>query len=267
MGIHLSSYSFPGAIWKIWTDHGQSGTLIEVLLAKEQRKGLTFRANGDERKDLPLYFPETGLAVGVEAFYSGVALLHGYREPSLPLHSGVEALDCENWEVLWSRPEFIFWRMSLQGPLVREMGREEEYLLLDLRSGQVLKRFEGNNQPDLLLLLQAYAEAENLHLTFPKKLVEGGQDFATHSSRLSNLPHRELDFLEWGQAQIFSWNQALEGGGFCQQLLILQGEKVLHTETLLQHSEKMQMDSFFLFRNELIALREGNEIVWGRITD
>jgi len=107
--------------------------------------------------------------VGIEAVHQDVVLVHGFEQPDMPGHRGIEAWKLETGEELWRNEETTFW--FCYGERVysyRTLFERRVGYALELRSGTVVETFENGIEELFPVRKLAVEEAGDDQLQFPE---------------------------------------------------------------------------------------------------
>jgi len=104
------SYSPQGIIWRILV--GKRDHIVGECRDNEQKKATFFCLNGISGQPL---WENKGMNepwwVGIEAVHQDVVLVHGFEQPDMPGHRGIEAWKLETGEELWRNEETTYGKL------------------------------------------------------------------------------------------------------------------------------------------------------------
>jgi len=112
--------------------------------------------------------------VGIEAVHEDVVLTHGYEQPDMPGHRGIEAWKLETGEELWRNGDVTYW--FSYGERVygyRTLFERRVGYALDLRSGTVVETYEKGIEELFAVRQLAVQDAREDHILFPELMEEG----------------------------------------------------------------------------------------------
>ncbi len=232
-----------GTIWRLEIDSLSDTIFLETRTADKQ---VSFSSINlvNSKINFEDYTSEERWLTGIEASYDGVLLLHNYQSDNTPVHKGLTAID-ENAQVLWSNYTYAFDHLSTTGPVVfNTQIQPKKLFLIDVKTGAMLRPFS----------MDIDTEAEN-RVQFPQSALPSGVDNLPVSEVHGNI----VQSLHYNKFRIVSLH-TLTGVQLQQHLYIMDGAALVYEDLLNTDIQKMQPESFILYRNWLVYIKNKAEL-------
>ena len=247
------SLKFEGKVWKILVDD------VEPLLVVQVRDGDTYQTSFaaiDTAQNKVLWQNFTldeNWWLGMSGLAQGVLLLYTYPDAQKPQPRGIIAFDIAHQQLLWQTQELNFYQLDNGQVLATPFGQtDQEYLLLDLRTGEILERFRELNS-------QFALKNENIQTVFPFHYHNETAYFQTVAVFLKKKFNLQIvqavDYLEYENFIIISYFYKV-GDDLMNNLLVLdlEGQALLH-QNIEQQLTGIGLDTFFVFKNQLFFVK------------
>lgn len=212
--------------------------------------------------------------IGVEKFYKNILLLHGYGKPDMPGHKGIIAYDVIEKKIVWQNNDLSFlflFNDNVYAYIQQFEGRV--YYKIDLASGDKTEKLELTND-EINSLRQKSMEAENYsNYIFPEFLnLEDSNDKAKNIiskeiGKKNLVGETELaiknDFL------CFNFHYKSTDGSLINQFYCYNSRKgkSLFSEILNKGVSFPAPDSFFIYKNLLLFIRDKSEVCIYQLED
>jgi hypothetical protein len=240
------SHPFKSPIWRLEIDIIKGIILIEVRdVADKQVSFSSISLNNGE-----VYFDglqtEERWLTGIEAAYDGVLLLHNYQSESGPSHKGIMAINAFTAKTIWSDYNSTFDHLTINGPVIYDTRMQPRKLaLIDVKTGATLRPYE----PSI-----------DLELTNNVVLPDAAPDEFSQSLHLPVAPlENTIHYLEHNNLRIVSLH-AITAGTLQQHLYIMDSENIFFEDLLNTNIQKLQPESFLLYENKLIYLKNQSQL-------
>lgn len=235
----LYSAQSDGIIWKLALDDDSEILIWEI---RSSDKKVSFSAyDFKHQKELFHHFSfEEEWLLGLSCIKKGIAYFHGYESEFSPVQKGIIAFDLLNKKIIWqnfsvSTQEFYQEGIVVFDPRVSP----RKYQLLDLNTGDIIKKI---NIEDLNRFQVDYSQIQ-----IPE-IVSSSTIWETQH----RLKAKDLDFLVSYVEQNQKWHQKLE---------IYRNHELLFSDYLNSDIQKLSFDTFLLWQDRLIYIRNKKEIV------
>ncbi|MBS1503030.1 MAG: DUF4905 domain-containing protein [Bacteroidetes bacterium] len=239
-------YTFRFPVWRMEID-----TLNDTLLVE-------LRDQGDKRvyfssldlKTGKIHFdefkPEERWLTGIETAHDGVLLLHNYQSDAGPAHKGLVAIDTTTGNILWHDYNLAFDHLSINGPVFYDVRLQpRKYLLGDIKTGATLRKHEPSIDLEL-----------SKELKLPDEIsVEYALSLRLPVHPAGNAVH----YVEHNNFRIVSLH-AIADTRLQQHLFIMNDEEIIYHELLHADIQKLQPESFLLYKDQLISLKNQSQL-------
>ncbi len=206
--------------------------------------------------------------IGIERIYKDIIYLHKYPKPDMPAHSEIIAFDSASQKILWSNDEYAFFFVHED----KVYGKKDtfgnvEYCIFDYLTGEKL---DLNHEQEEIekLALKVKSEANYDDYEFPEVLDSGEEDESKIIKLISaNLNGDDftgkVEYAILNNLLFTSVHKKLDNGKMNCLLFVndmLSGELIL-SETTNENLELFAADTFFIYKNYLIILKNQNELI------
>lgn len=235
---------FTGVIWRMEIDSLSETIFLEIRDSADKKVSFTAidLLNG-EINFTDITTPERWLT-GMEAAYNDTLLLHNYQSENTPVHKGVIALNNKG-EIAWSNYTYAFDHLSVNGPILYNTQIQPKKLFLfDIKTGESQRLYEPliDTEPDNNIIV-------------PQILPQTALEQKLPVDAYGNIIH----YLEHNNFRIVSLH-SLNGGQLKQHLYVLNGSDLAYEDLLNTDIQKMQPESFILYKNALIYIKNKSEL-------
>jgi hypothetical protein len=232
-----------GAIWRLEIDSLSDTIFLEIRTTDKQVSFTSISLLSGKTKLNQYTTPERWLT-GIEAAYNDILLLHSYQSETAPTHKGITAVDA-NGQVIWNNYTYAFDHISVNGPILFNTQLQPKKLFVaDIMTGAYIRKYEETIDTEL----------EN-YLSFPEPSQPALLPDALSTDAHLNIVH----YLDYNNLRIVSLH-ALTAGQLKQHLYILDGTHVVYEDLLNADIQKMQPESFILYKNSLIYIKNKSEL-------
>ncbi len=213
--------------------------------------------------------------IGIETIYKDIIFFHQYAKPDMPEHRRISAYDMNLQKELWKNDEFTFGFVT-DGVIYAHINTMvgEKYFPLDFKTGEIISEEAINGEELLELRSKSESEKDYSDYRFPeiynpkfavnetiRKFVEqqtaglditGNIEYITFNNLLMMNFHSQISF-----ENIRNEFAAVE----------MNSGKKIYSELLNKSAKAFVPDSFFIYKDILILLKEKNEVIICRIID
>lgn len=233
-----------GLIWRIEIDALSDTIFLEERSEADKKVSFSsINLKSGELNFTGLETPERWLT-GMEGAFDGILLLHHYQSEKSPAHKAVIAIN-NKAETVWSNYTYAFNHMSQNGPILfNSQIQPRKLFLADVHTGAILRNYEPVIDNEL---------ANNI--IWPNA---ASADIVKHL--LNVEPHGNIvHSLDYNNFRIVSLH-TLANGQLKQQLYIWHGNNLVYEDLLATGIQKMQPESFMLYKNWLIFIKNKCEL-------
>lgn len=212
--------------------------------------------------------------LGIEAIKDDIVFFHRYAKPDMPGHRGIIAFDINTQEVLWENETYAF--LFLKDDLIyvyQERFESRGFYTLNINSGEVVEEL-GNNSDEINILRDdAERSVDYSSYVFPEKyfgaIDEEDVDLII-SSEIKNIEITgEVEFINSNALLLFNYHQAGKERDFINKFKAfdLSKKKEILSDILNKSANAFAPDSFFIYKNIIVLLKEKKEIIILEIKD
>lgn len=235
---------FYGVIWRMEIDSLSDAIFLEIRDSADKKVSFSsINIKTGQLNFTGITTPERWLT-GIEAAYNGILLLHNYQSESIPVHKGIIAINNKG-ETSWSNYTYAFDHLSINGPVLYNAQIQPKKLFLaDAETGQTLRQYEpliDVDQVTPIVLPQVLTPA----LLIQKLPIEP----------YAGIVH----YLEHSNFRIVSLH-TLSAGQLKQHLYVFKKTDLVFEDLLNADIQKMQPESFILYNNSLIYIKNKSEL-------
>lgn len=183
---------------------------------------------------------------GIEAVYHNVLLLHRYQSGNSPVHKGIIAIGAATGKTLWENFNFASDHLSVNGPVLYDTRVQPPRLFfVDIQTGNLTARYSH----------QVLNEQKN-NIIFPRIVAPGFlSSQLLGAGPFGNVVH----YLDYNNFVIVSLH-TLSDGAIKQFLYIFEGFNKLYEDLLNDNVQKLQPESFILYKNRLVYIKNKSEL-------
>ncbi len=240
------SHQFNSAVWRLEIDSLKDIIVAEIRDSSD--KQVCFASINLE--SCKVYFDnfqtEERWLTGIEAAYDGVLLIHNYQNESGPTHKGLIAIDETNGEILWMNYNLSFDYLSINGPVCYDARFQPRKLMLtDIQTGATMRPYEASIDLELANGI-AFPDEQTDEVTLAMHLPVTAVQNSVH-------------YLEHNNLRIVSLH-AITAGVLEQHLYMTRGAEVIFEDLLNTDIQKLQPESFLLYKHYLIYLKNRSQL-------
>ena len=207
--------------------------------------------------------------MGIETIYKDVIIFHKYAKPDMPGHKEIICFDIASQKVLWSNDTLIYlFIYNDQVLAASESFTGHTYYALDYRSGQVSATYGDNSALINQLKIKAEEEKDYSAYKFPEKISKETLLQIEDETQVKEII-KNLDII--GDVEYTSYENLLlmnyffrAGGRKLQNkftAIDLAANKVVFENVLMEDAKGFAPDSFFVYNNILILLKERDQVI------
>ncbi|MDA3861060.1 MAG: DUF4905 domain-containing protein [Melioribacteraceae bacterium] len=205
--------------------------------------------------------------LGIEATKGDIVFFHRYAKPDMPGHRGIFAFDINTEQILWEDESYSFLFIKNDLIYVYKEGFEGRYFYtLNISSGKVIEELGQNSIEINALRDEVESSVDYSNYNFPENINHSELD------EINNIVNREIeginitgsvDYVHVNDLLIFNYHQTGNGKEITNKLKAfdLSKGKEIYNEVLNQSANAYAPDSFFLYKNMLIMIKEKKEVI------
>ncbi len=205
--------------------------------------------------------------LGIEAIKGDIVFFHRYAKPDMPGHRGVFAFDINTQKILWEDNDYAFLFIKEDLIYVYKEGFEGRYFYtLNIKSGDIVEELGQDSNKINALRDEAESSVDYSNYDFPESYYPLGFE------NIDNIISKEtegieiassVDYVHQNDLFIFNYHQVVSRTELINKLKAfdLSNGKEIFSEVLNQSANAYAPDSFFLYKNLAIMIKEKKEVL------
>jgi hypothetical protein len=205
--------------------------------------------------------------LGIEAIQNDIVYFHRFAKPDMPGHKGIFAFDINTQNILWEDERFSFLFLKDNLIYVYQEGFEGRYFYtLAEDTGKVVKELGQIPSEINKLREEAESEIDYSDYVFPEKFFA-----SSGNSKVDGIINAEITNIEIsGNAEfaiaedllVFNYHEIVEKDLLSNKInaVDLKTGKEIYAEVLNKSANAFAPDSFFIYKNMVILIREKKEV-------
>ncbi len=212
--------------------------------------------------------------LGIEAIKDDIVFFHRFAKPDMPGHRGIFAFDINTQKVLWEDDSYSF--LFLKDDLIyvyHELFEGRSFYTLDIKSGEVVEEL-GNNADQINILRdEAESSVDFSNYIFPEKYFGTSGDEKVDSiisDEIKNIDMvGEVEFVNSNGLLLLNFHQKGTNRDLINKFRAfdLSNGKEILSDVLNKSANAFAPDSFFVYKNLLLLIKEKKEIIIFEIKD
>lgn len=206
--------------------------------------------------------------LGIEAIHNDVILFHKFAKPDMPGHKGIFAFDINTQNVLWENEDYSF-LFILEGKIYsyKEIFEGRRFFILDVLTGELIEDL-GNNPSNISDLKDlADAKFDFAAYKFPDFYYGTGSIpiidnmINSETEKLSLVGN--IEFVQYENFLLCNYHSNSNNKGLTNTFVVfnLKKKKKIFKEILNINLNAFAPDSFFVYNNLLILMKEKTQVV------
>ncbi len=206
--------------------------------------------------------------LGIEAIKEDIVFFHHFAKPDMPAHRGIFAFDIATQKVLWNNETYAF--LFLKDDLIyvyQEQFEGRSFYTLNINSGKVVKELGENSESINELRDEAERSVDYSNYHFPENHFGSSNDEKADLIIANEIKEIEItnnvEFINSNGLLLFNYHQIEKNNKFINKFNVfnLFKEKKIFSEILNKSANAFAPDSFFIYKNFIILLKEKKEII------
>jgi len=221
----------------------------------------------DGKKFFSDYLMPEPFWLGIEAIEDDIIFFHRYAKPDMPGHRGIFAFDINTQEILWENDLYSYLFIKNNSLYVfQERFEGRVFSILDLRTGKVIEELGNNFDKINELRDEAESSVDYSNYLFPERY------YSTNNTLIDTIISNKtkdvkingsIDFVVNDNLLVFNFHQVGKGKELINKLYVFDLEKAkeIFGDILNKSANAYAPDSFFVYKNLIILLKEKKEIL------
>lgn len=202
--------------------------------------------------------------VGIEHIYKGIIFFHSFAKPNMPEHKKIIAFDLENQAIIWQNDDLTYLaRHEDKIYAFRKKFEGRDVYALDYKTGEIINELGGNSNEITNLLEYDRSNEDFEDYKYPEPIENLGLNNKFFIENIKNKNSIEnIETIRFENIVCINYHEKKENF-FDNHLVIydIEKEKKLFTEILNKNLNSFSPDSFFGYKNFIIALKDKIEII------
>ncbi|MCF6268772.1 MAG: DUF4905 domain-containing protein [Melioribacteraceae bacterium] len=206
--------------------------------------------------------------LGIEAIKGDIVFFHRFAKPDMPAHRGIFAFDITTQKTLWDNEAYAF--LFLKDDLIyvyQERFEGRNFYTLSINSGEVVEEL-GKKAEDINKLRdEAELSVDYSNYAFPEKHFGSSSDEKVDSLIANELKNIEVasavEYINSNGLLLFNFHQIGKKKELINKLKVFdlfKGKEIFY-EVLNKSANAFAPDSFFIYKNLVILIKEKKEII------
>lgn len=255
------SILFDGTIWRILPDETNHSLALEVRNTDLHQTTFYSLLLQDTSLTELVLATEEQWWLGLQAAYKGCILLHGFTDQQNPVPHGLYCYAAQEGHLRWQSTQHQYFGL-LKNQLLAIDTSTQQMVGLDLDQGTVIATYNNTNKPteDAQVFANERNKITLLPLHYHAKHAYFDIISAFIKQKTGNTAIEAADYLEFKDLVILSYyiygENKLEN-----RILVCNTEGVtLLDDSLALNLSGIGLDTFFLLENQLIFIKNKNEL-------
>ncbi|MGK9475518.1 DUF4905 domain-containing protein [Melioribacter sp. OK-6-Me] len=198
--------------------------------------------------------------VGIETVYKDILYFHKYPKPDLPNHKGITAFDISSSEMLWDNDEYSFLFAHDEKLYCFKQGFDERYFYtVDYKTGKMLEDMGNDYRKINALRMEADQQNKYEDYSFPKLDFDYSEIKPLILENLANLEvYGNIEYATYNNLLMFNYHLQ-EGENLYTnyfRIINVDNSNLIFEEVLNNKASSLFTDSFFIYKDYLILLKE-----------
>jgi outer membrane protein assembly factor BamB len=205
--------------------------------------------------------------LGIEAIKGDIVFFHRYAKPDMPGHRGIFAFDINTQKVLWEDESYAF--SFIKNDLIyvfKEQFEGRYYYTLNIETGEIVDDLGEVSEEIKILRDEAELMIDYSNYNFPERYLASEIDKIDEiiSKETANVEiASSVDYVIYDDLLMFNYHQIVGRKELTNKLKAfdLSKGKEIYSEVLNKSANAYAPDSFFLYKNVAIILKEKKEVI------
>ena len=207
--------------------------------------------------------------IGIDTIYKDIIFFHQYVKPDMPDHKKITAFDIKLKKVLWQNDDFTFGFVTndtVYAHINTMVG--QKYFPLHFKTGEIISEEAVDSVELFELRAKAESEKDYSNYKFPEiynqrfavnENIRQYVEKATQSAEVTG----NIEYIENDNWLMMNYHNQISHENIKNEFIVFNKnkKKKIFSETLNKHAKAFVPDSFFLYKDILILLKEKNEVI------
>lgn len=209
--------------------------------------------------------------IGIEKVHEGIIYFHGFAKPDMPGHRGIIAFDIDMQKIIWENKQYTF--LFLYNEKIYcfvQKFESRDYYVVDSRTGSFIEQLNLSEQEVNELRKKAADEENYSDYSFPLFVNESTD--AEHSQIINKFTKEkkiigDIEYVAQNNFFVCNFHEETDKNNLINHLICysMKEQKILLNEIINHNTLYPAPDSFFLYKNLLIFVKDKKEVVLYKI--
>ncbi len=270
--MEVQEYEHLVCSWQIWRLLISESDILIIENRDKEKKEVSYSAfDLSSKKYLWKDFqPEEKFWIGIEKIQNDVIYFHKFAKPDMPAHRGIIALDIKDKKVLWKREDVIF-TFIYENKLyaIKDDFYGDNILILNAKTGEEIERIKSSDVDTEAIGRQAMASEDFSDYKFPEIYYNNSFSEERAARAFKAIKEKKnVDIV--GNFEYTMVNNLIltsfhvNNGEKMENIFCIFDEgknKIIFEKTLNEQIELFAADTFFVYKDLLILLKQQREII------
>lgn len=211
--------------------------------------------------------------IGIETIYKDVIFFHKYAQPDMPGHKEIFCFDIASQKLLWKQDTLTFlFAHNDQVICAANTFEGWHYYALDYKTGEIVADYGENTAQINTLKNLAEDEKDFSRYKFPEKITKEiikkiEEETVLKDTLLKLDIIGDVEYTYYDDLFLMNYHYKIPGGIIQNKFTAvdLEENKIIFNEILITEAKAFVPDTFFVYKDILILLKERNQIIICRI--
>ncbi len=207
--------------------------------------------------------------LGIEEIYNDVIYFHKYAKPDMPGHKGIIAFDINSKKELWSTEKYLYLFVHENKIYAyKELFEGRRFFTLNCKTGELLKDLGENYEQINELRNEVKLNKDYSNYLFPENLFRQDNSNSEISSTIFNFINKDdvlggVEYILASNLLVFNYHKKNNDGNYSNHFFAIDvdSQKEITKFVLNSFVNSPVPDSFFIYKNMLIVLKEKTELL------
>lgn len=265
------SFTDKNQIWRLLIDEADH-LIVETRDTDDKEVFFHCMELGSGKKIFNKFQLEEKFWIGIETIFNGKIYFHHFAKPNMPEHKQIIAYDYLKNEMVWQNADLTFLSIN-DGKLFAFMKKFEghELFLLDPENGEVIEEL-GSDQNKLndIINYSKFNEDYSDYI-YPENPIFSENNIESQIINKEINRKNEVNnvqSLKVGEFLCFNYYHKTKNNLLDNEFTVynIEKKKKVISETLNKNLNSYSPDSFFVYKNYLLVLKNKKEIILYKIS-
>ncbi len=270
MGKLKKAYSFSNRkqIWRLLVTDTDK-LIIETRDLKSKEVSFSCLEVLSGKKVFKNFQLEEKIWLGIEEIYKNIICFHKYAKPDMPGHKGIIAFDIGSKKVIWSTEEYLFlFAHEDKIYTYKELFEGRRFFTLNYKTGELIDDLGENYEQVNELRNEVKLKKDYSYYLFPENLFQQDNTNTQTGDIIFNFINKDdvlgnIEYILNSSLLLFNYHKKNKEGNYSNLFFAIDidSQKEITKFVLNSMVNSPVPDSFFIYKNMLILLKEKTELI------